>query len=101
MGTGRAALVAVAALMAAQLFSVSDGHVALTFPLARRFDLDFLDNFRTKAPCGMPKGKIARRRRRSAKAIEVKSQPLFIPFRELSIACAARSRPLLDDGLAE
>ena len=66
MGTGRAALVAaaVAALMAAHLFSATDGHVALTFPSARRFDLDFLDNFRTKAPCGMPKGKIARRPRR-------------------------------------
>lgn len=33
------------------------GHVALTFPPARRYDLDFLDNVRTKPPCGMPKGK--------------------------------------------
>lgn len=32
------------------------GHVALTFPPARKYDLDFLDNARTKAPCGMPKG---------------------------------------------
>lgn len=32
------------------------GHVALTFPPARQYDLDFLDNGRTKAPCGMPKG---------------------------------------------
>lgn len=32
------------------------GHVALTYPPARRFDLDFLDNSRTKPPCGMPKG---------------------------------------------
>lgn len=31
-------------------------HVALKFPPARRYDLDFLDNGRTKAPCGMPKG---------------------------------------------
>ncbi|XP_063547192.1 uncharacterized protein LOC134754755 isoform X4 [Cydia strobilella] len=31
-------------------------HVALTFPPARRYDLDFLDNTRTKPPCGMPKG---------------------------------------------
>ena len=45
------------ALALAQLVSVSEGHVALTFPAARRFDLDFLDNLRTKAPCGMPKGK--------------------------------------------
>jgi len=34
------------------------GHVALTYPPARRYDLDFLDNSRTKGPCGMPKGKI-------------------------------------------
>ncbi|KAK9497677.1 hypothetical protein O3M35_004361 [Rhynocoris fuscipes] len=31
-------------------------HVSLTFPPARKYDLDFLDNVRTKAPCGMPKG---------------------------------------------
>lgn len=35
---------------------VTYGHVALTFPPARKYDLDFLDNSRTKAPCGMPKG---------------------------------------------
>jgi len=34
----------------------SEAHVALTYPPARKFDLDFLDNARTKAPCGMPKG---------------------------------------------
>ncbi|XP_076320004.1 uncharacterized protein LOC143230387 [Tachypleus tridentatus] len=33
-------------------------HVALTFPPARKYDLDFLDNGRTKSPCGMPKGDI-------------------------------------------
>ena len=33
-----------------------NGHVALTFPPARKYDLDFLDNSRTPAPCGMPKG---------------------------------------------
>lgn len=32
------------------------GHIALTFPPARKYDLDFLDNSRTKAPCGMPRG---------------------------------------------
>ena len=31
-------------------------HVALRYPPARGYDLDFLDNVRTKAPCGMPKG---------------------------------------------
>ncbi|GFG39422.1 hypothetical protein Cfor_08371, partial [Coptotermes formosanus] len=30
-------------------------HVALTYPPARKYDLDFLDNSRTKGPCGMPK----------------------------------------------
>ncbi|XP_045106315.1 uncharacterized protein LOC123501521, partial [Portunus trituberculatus] len=34
------------------------GHVALTFPPARSYDLDFLDSFRTQGPCGMPKGDI-------------------------------------------
>ena len=33
------------------------GHVALTYPPARKYDLDFLDSSRTKGPCGMPKGK--------------------------------------------
>ena len=33
-------------------------HVGLTFPPARQYDLDFLDNVRTKPPCGMPKGKL-------------------------------------------
>ncbi len=32
------------------------GHVRLDFPLARDLPLDFLDNVRTPAPCGMPKG---------------------------------------------
>ena len=61
MGKSRAlAALAVAMAAVAQLMSVSDGHVALTFPAARRYDLDFLDNLRTKAPCGMPKGKRGR-----------------------------------------
>uniref|UniRef100_A0A182JYY1 Uncharacterized protein n=1 Tax=Anopheles christyi TaxID=43041 RepID=A0A182JYY1_9DIPT len=33
----------------------AEAHVALTFPPARQYDLDFLDNSRTKPPCGMPK----------------------------------------------
>lgn len=37
----------------------TEAHVALTFPPARKYDLDFLDNSRTKGPCGMPKGKIS------------------------------------------
>ncbi|XP_063905310.1 uncharacterized protein LOC135124283 isoform X2 [Zophobas morio] len=36
----------------------AEGHVALTFPPARKYDLDFLDSSRTKAPCGMPKGDV-------------------------------------------
>lgn len=38
------------------LVGVTHAHVALTFPPARKLDLDFLDFFRTKMPCGMPKG---------------------------------------------
>ncbi|XP_049881200.1 uncharacterized protein LOC126377502 isoform X3 [Pectinophora gossypiella] len=45
----------VSAVLCAAVVNVY-GHVALTFPPARRFDLDFLDNSRTKPPCGMPKG---------------------------------------------
>ncbi|KAH0998429.1 hypothetical protein HUJ05_006825, partial [Dendroctonus ponderosae] len=37
---------------------ISEGHVALVFPPARKYDLDFLDSSRTKAPCGMPKGNV-------------------------------------------
>ena len=38
-------------------FDLTEAHVGLTFPPARKYDLDFLDNLRTKPPCGMPKGK--------------------------------------------
>ncbi|XP_048256385.1 uncharacterized protein LOC124134573 isoform X5 [Haliotis rufescens] len=31
-------------------------HLVLTFPPARKYALDFLDNFRTSAPCGVPRG---------------------------------------------
>lgn len=34
------------------------GHVGLTFPPARKFDLDFMDTIRTVGPCGMEKGSI-------------------------------------------
>ena len=37
-------------------FREVQGHVALTFPRARKYDLDFLDNARTPGPCGMPRG---------------------------------------------
>uniref|UniRef100_A0AAG5DA54 Microtubule-associated protein tau n=1 Tax=Anopheles atroparvus TaxID=41427 RepID=A0AAG5DA54_ANOAO len=45
-------------LVAASLQHAAEAHVALTFPPARKYDLDFLDNSRTKAPCGMPKGSL-------------------------------------------
>ena len=35
---------------------VALAHVRLDFPEARDLPLDFLDNVRTPAPCGMPKG---------------------------------------------
>ncbi|CAG5128969.1 unnamed protein product, partial [Candidula unifasciata] len=31
------------------------GHVVLTYPPARTYPLDFLNNIGTPAPCGMPK----------------------------------------------
>uniref|UniRef100_H2XT76 EGF-like domain-containing protein n=1 Tax=Ciona intestinalis TaxID=7719 RepID=H2XT76_CIOIN len=34
------------------LASISEAHVRLTFPPARRYALDFLDNGRTRGPCG-------------------------------------------------
>jgi hypothetical protein len=43
---------------AAWFDSPAEGHVALTFPPARQYDLDFLDSTRTRAPCGMPKGEL-------------------------------------------
>lgn len=30
----------------------SNAHVALTYPIPRRVDYDFLDNIRTPGPCG-------------------------------------------------
>ena len=39
------------------LAEAANCHVGLTFPPARKYDLDFLDNARTKPPCGMPKGR--------------------------------------------
>lgn len=32
----------------------AEGHVSLTFPQARTYALDFLDNRRTRGPCGYP-----------------------------------------------
>ncbi|CAK1547848.1 unnamed protein product [Leptosia nina] len=48
----------VTLLCAFSAFVCVSGHVALTYPPARKYDLDFLDNSRTKPPCGMPKGSI-------------------------------------------
>ena len=42
-------------VVAVSVVSVT-GHVRLDFPVARDLPLDFMDNFRTPAPCGMPKG---------------------------------------------
>lgn len=53
-----ATLVALLLLGAILDWPVAEAHVALTFPPARKYDLDFLDNSRTKAPCGMPKGEL-------------------------------------------
>jgi len=41
------------------IFHISEAHVSLLFPPARRYNLDYLDSFRTAKPCGgMPKGDI-------------------------------------------
>ncbi|CAK8683068.1 unnamed protein product [Clavelina lepadiformis] len=32
----------------------AEGHVRLTFPSARQYAIDFLDNGRTVGPCGFP-----------------------------------------------
>ena len=34
------------------LLGVSYAHVALTYPLPRKINYDFMDNFRTPEPCG-------------------------------------------------
>ncbi len=52
----------MAALLLLLVASVAHCHVSLVFPPARRLDLDFLDSDRTKAPCGMPKGKKERKK---------------------------------------
>lgn len=48
--------VLVALILCSSFLSETSAHVALTYPPARKYDLDFLDNTRTKGPCGMPKG---------------------------------------------
>ncbi|KAF4526138.1 hypothetical protein B566_EDAN012449, partial [Ephemera danica] len=45
----------VALVLVVLQWTTCSAHVALTYPAARKFDLDFLDNSRTKGPCGMPK----------------------------------------------
>lgn len=40
-------------LLSAAAVTLVTGHVSLTFPPARKYDLDFLDTFRTLSPCGM------------------------------------------------
>ena len=40
---------------------LATSHVRLTFPPARQYALDFLDNVRSPTPCGMPIGRIIER----------------------------------------
>lgn len=56
MAAAVAALAVLAALVTLASLPVAQAHVALTYPPARKYDLDFLDNSRTRGPCGMPKG---------------------------------------------
>lgn len=46
----------LAVILCVSFLPLISSHVALTYPPARKYDLDFLDNSRTKGPCGMPKG---------------------------------------------
>lgn len=55
--TNWSTILAVCILYLCCLIQYTSAHVALTYPPARQYDLDFLDNSRTKGPCGMPKGK--------------------------------------------
>ena len=49
VGSGRSQLLLL-------FLGFAQAHVRLDFPEARDLTLDFLDNVRTPAPCGMPKG---------------------------------------------
>ena len=46
----------ISVLTGALLFLITTtfAHIRLTYPPARNYDLDFLDNARTPYPCGMP-----------------------------------------------
>lgn len=41
-------------LLTVMAMTAVNGHVRLNYPKARMYDLDFLDNVRTRGPCGMP-----------------------------------------------
>ena len=43
-------------LISASIVKNTKGHVSLSYPKARKYDLDFLDNFRTSGDCGMNPG---------------------------------------------
>lgn len=51
-------LTIIYAILCALTLSRVSGHVTLTYPPARGLPIDFLNNFWTKAPCGMPKGNL-------------------------------------------
>jgi len=53
---GGGASLDLALILACWCLPLINAHVALTWPPARRLQLDFLDSVRTRAPCGMPKG---------------------------------------------
>lgn len=63
-------------------YAPATGHVALTYPPARKYDLDFLDNGRTPAPCGMPKGSFTALRlvkARSARNTDIREEVEWWP----------------------
>jgi hypothetical protein len=50
-----AMILLISSLLLLGLLGSSNAHVRLTYPPARPYAMDFLDNIRTEAPCGMPK----------------------------------------------
>lgn len=74
-----ACLTTATLLMVLLWLGAAEAHVALTYPPARRYDLDFLDNSRTKGPCGMPKGKCTTHRRLQY-AIKSERLEIFSPI---------------------
>ncbi|XP_076440342.1 uncharacterized protein LOC143279906 [Babylonia areolata] len=49
-------VVVVVGVVVSVMVGEGEGHIRLTYPPARKYQFDFLDNVRTPFPCGMPPG---------------------------------------------